>query len=381
MTITFECEIPNHVVYQVGSLARLGEETRKLTDGLVLLVSDSGVAGAGIVKRAEACLADANVRFVTWLGVEENPTTETVSRGVSFARTHRPECIIGLGGGSSMDCAKGINFIFSNGGQMQDYWGVGKANKPMLPMIAVPTTAGTGSETQSYALISDAVTHAKMACGDKKAAFRRAILDPELTVSQPRSVAIATAVDAIGHALESAVTTRRNPKSMAYSAQAWSLLARHFKTMLDDPDDLDARGALQLGAMFGGAAIEHSMLGAAHSCANPLTARNGVTHGIAVALMLPHVIRFNANHVGDTYRDLCLKAGLNGQSPSGNALADYVSELVADAGIDQRLASYGVAFDQLPKLAEEASRQWTAQFNPRPVQQGDLLSLYQEAYS
>ena len=109
-----------------------------------------------------------------------------MDRGLAVAREYQPEVIIGLGGGSSMDCAKGVNFLLTNGGRMQDYWGVGKATEPMLPMIAVPTTAGTGSEAQSFALISDAETHAKMACGDKKAAFRIAILDPELTVTSPR---------------------------------------------------------------------------------------------------------------------------------------------------------------------------------------------------
>src|SRR5260221_14542721 len=141
--------------------------------------------------------------------VEENPTTRHVEAGVAFARQHQIDVIVAVGGGSSMDCAKGINFLLTNGGQMSDYKGFGKALLPMLPSIGVPTTSGTGSEAQSYALIADDKTHLKMACGDRKAAFRVAVLDPEVTVSQPPTVTAITGLDALAHAVESYVCTRR----------------------------------------------------------------------------------------------------------------------------------------------------------------------------
>ena len=139
-----------------------------------------------------------------------------------------------------MDCAKGVNFVYSGGGTMHDYHGVGKATKPMLPMIAVPTTSGTGSEMQSFALISDAKTHVKMACGDKKASCRVAILDPELTLTQPAQVTSLTGIDAVSHAVETCVTKRRNPVSVQYSKEAWRLLEANFETVLQNPDDLEA---------------------------------------------------------------------------------------------------------------------------------------------
>src|SRR5690606_18230631 len=144
-----------------------------------------------------------------------------------------PDLIVGFGGGSSMDCAKGINFLYSCGGRMQDYWGIGKATGPLLPMIAVPTTAGTGSETQSFALISDAETHVKMACGDKRAAFRVAILDPELTVTQPPRVAALAGFDALSHAVETFVTKKRNEVSCDYSMRAWHALAPNYLRVLE----------------------------------------------------------------------------------------------------------------------------------------------------
>ena len=138
-----------------------------------------------------------------------------------------------------MDCAKGINFLYSCGGRINDYWGVGKALRPMLPMIAVPTTAGTGSETQSFALISDASTKVKMACGDKKATCRIALLDPRLTVTQPPRLTALTGIDAIAHALETYVTKPRNPVSLLFSREAWRLLAINFPLVLAEPDNLD----------------------------------------------------------------------------------------------------------------------------------------------
>src|SRR6185295_1384069 len=237
---------------------------------------------------------------------------------------------IGLGGGSSMDCAKGINFLFSCGGRMQDYWGEGKATGPLLPMIAVPTTAGTGSETQSYALIADAVTHVKMACGDKRAAFRAAILDPELTLTQPPRVTALTGIDALAHALETYVTKRRNSLSLAFSREAWRHLAPNILRVINDPTDLPARGAMQLGACLAGLAIENSMLGAAHAIANPLTATYDIAHGEAIALMLPHVIRRNGTQVDGWYGELLSSAAgkhAERSSSAAETLAAFVSRV------------------------------------------------------
>ena len=205
-----------------------------------------------------------------------------------------------------MDTAKGCNFVLTNGGTMRDYWGVGKAAQPMLPLIAIPTTAGTGSECQSAALIVDDETHQKMACLDPKVAAKIAILDPALTVSQPQRVTAYTGIDAIAHALETAVSTKRNALSSALSREAFRLCINAFPEVLQDPANIDARGRMLLGASMAGLAIENSMLGAAHAAANPLTATHGLVHGLAVGMMLPAVVRFNAvdESSSATYSDL-----------------------------------------------------------------------------
>jgi len=315
--------------------------------------------------------------------VRENPTTRCVDQCTEAARQEHIDLIIGLGGGSSMDTAKGCNFILTNGGRMQDYWGIGKAAKPMLPLIAVPTTAGTGSECQSFALIADEETHQKMACGDPKAAARVAILDPELTLSQPPRVTACTGLDAIAHAMETAVTKARNELSLMYSRQAFALCLQGLGPVLQDPSDLENRGRMLLGAALAGTAIENSMLGAAHSAANPLTAHFGIVHGQAVGIMLPHVVRFNSvlPEAREGYELLLRSApGLGGSADSVEVLVCQLEQLLEMAGIPRQLRDCGVLKEKIPLMAEEAARQWTAGFNPRPISASDFAGIYQQAW-
>lgn len=359
-----------------GVLARLGEVAAELGGKRVLLVTDRGIVAAGHVAQAVSFLEQAGMKVTVDDLVRENPSTADVTRCVGMARSAEADLLIGLGGGSSMDTAKGANFILTNGGEMKDYWGVGKATEPMLPLIAIPTTAGTGSECQSAALIADEVTHQKMACLDPKAAARVAILDPELTLSQPARVTACTGVDALAHALETLVTTKRTGTSHQYSSESFQLIHTSLALVLESPGDLAARGRMQLGAAYAGIAIENSMLGAAHSAANPLTAHHGVVHGQAVGLLLPGIIRFNAADPAShtLYLELATSVGL----PSVEALAAWVGELLGQAGLRAPLTDFGVTPEGIPALAEEAARQWTATFNPRPITAADFAQLYTE---
>lgn len=366
------------VVFGPGTIQQLGTLAVEQGAQRVLLVTDRGLRDAGHIDQAVNILQAANLPVTIFDDVHNNPTTLDVDRGLAIAKTNAIDLIVGLGGGSSMDCAKGINFLLSNGGRMEDYWGTGKAKLPMFPMIAVPTTSGTGSEAQSYALIAQPETHMKMACGDKKAACKVAILDPLLTLSMPKSVTAATGIDALSHAIESYVTTKRNPISLLFGRKSWGLLSRAFPIVLREPRHAAARGAMLLGAHLAGAAIENSMLGATHACANPLSAHYDMVHGIAIGIMLPHVIRFNAGHVGDAYAKLAEVAGLSdGHAPDGaERLADYVTELVELSGQPTRLRDCNVQTELIPKMAAEAAKQWTGTFNPRPVSIAEFEELY-----
>ena len=367
---SFDFQSSTRVVFGENSLDQLGDLTKELEGTRVLLVTDPGIVRAGIVERAIDSLKAARLEAFVFDGVEENPTSCHVADGVLFAKDRGGiDLLIGFGGGSAMDCAKGINFILTNGGRMEDYWGVDKATKPMLPSIGIPTTAGTGSEAQSFALISHEDTHQKMACGDKKARFRTVILDSALTASTPKGVTAATGIDAISHAVESYVSTRRNPISQMFAKEAWGLLEKSFEIVVSDPENIETRSRMLLGAHLAGAAIENSMLGAAHACANPLTARYNITHGVAVGLMLPSVVQFNNQVVSELYQALY-------PSP----LHKRIFKLRTVAGLPERLRDFEIQRGDLSQLAEEAAKEWTGKFNPRPVNDVKLLKLYEAAY-
>jgi alcohol dehydrogenase len=260
---------------------------------------------------------------------------------------------------------------------MSDYHGYGMATKPLLPFIAIPTTAGTGSECQSYALVSRDGSHEKMACGDPKALARVAILDPDITDTQPQSVAVQTGVDALAHALESAVSTKRTELSGMYAEAAFRHIVRAIDDIVDGRVHGDDRGHMLLGAALAGLAIENSMLGAAHASANPLTARHGVIHGRAVAMMLPAVLRFNqenssANTIYERYSGI-----LAGQGISDLSLIDWLTNLVGRMSAPEIAADEG----EIENFASEALEQWTGQFNPRPLEHGDFVNLYRAAFA
>ncbi len=387
---------PGRVLYGAGAIDLVGEVARELGGRRVLVVTDPGVAAAGHVHQASVSLRDAGLDIAVFYGVGENPGERHVAAATAAARIHDADFLVGLGGGSAMDCAKGANFIFTNGGRMEDYWGFGKASSPMLPSIGVPCTAGTGSEAQSFAVISREDDHRKMACGDPKARFAATLLDPELVRTAPPEVMAATGLDALSHAIESFVTTAANPYSRMFASEGFARLLRGFDAVAEaqrengrhpaggrsEAEMTGLWGEMLLGAHFAGAAIEASMLGAAHGLANPLTARYDITHGVAVAVMLDHVVRFNGGAPDVRYGGLA-RLAFGGASANGLAserLAELWAGLRRRAGVAGRLRDLGVREEDLDLLSGQATEQWTSQFNPRSAAASDMLALYRAAF-
>ena len=381
--VPFDHQPRQRILYGLNEVDRVGALARELGANRVLLVTGPGIVAAGHAGRVAANLAAAGLHVAVYDKVEENPTTAHVARCLAVAATEKIDFFVGIGGGSSMDTAKGTNFLLTNGGEMKDYWGVGKATKPMLPLIAIPTTAGTGSECQSAALIADDATHQKMACLDPKAMARIAILDPSLTVSQPRRVAACTGIDAVSHAVETCVTKKRTPLSQMYSREAFRLCVRNLPVVMQRGADVNARGEMMLGAAFAGTAIDNSMLGAGHSAANPLTAHFNSPHGQAIGLMLSHVVRFNGEVPAceRSYGDMLAAANIPslGSKSAAHRIASLIEELLVAAGLNARLRDLGVTEESIPGLAIEAAKQWTANFNPRPITAVDFEVLYRGA--
>lgn len=361
------------MLFGAGEFLRLGEVARELGGTRCLLVADQGMIDRGYVQEATRSLRARRMDVFAFHDFSAGPTSAMVDAGAAFAASNAGQSsidlIVGLGGGSSLDCAKAINFVLSNGGSIRDYWGYGKATRAMLPMIAVPTTAGAGSESQTSATITDAETNVKMICGDTKAAFRAAILDPKLTVTMSRALTASTGYDAISHALETLVSTRRNALSDCFSRSAWRLLNTNFERALKEPEDLESRGGMMLGAYFAGMAMENSMLGAAHACATPLAAHYPMSHGAAIAVLLARVVAWNESVVGRLYDEL-----------SAGDLIARLRDLAQTADLPMSLQSAGVPEHAFPRLAEEAGSQWTGKFNPRPFDAAGALEIYQSAY-
>ena len=379
--IPFDFQPRSRIVFGQGAAGRLGQLARELNFHRTLLVADAGVVRAGHVAEALRSLEGAGISAVPYHDFGENPDSAMIDAGCRFAEPLDLDSIVGLGGGSSLDCAKAINFVLTNGGSIGDYRGYGKAGTPLLPMIGVPTTAGTGSEAQSYTVIADAATHMKMACGDPSAAMRIAILDPELTFTAPRHVTAMAGFDAIAHAVETAVTMRRTPLSDTFSHRAWRLLSNAFERVLLHPSDVEARSAMQLGPHFAGIAIEQSMLGAAHACANPLTARYNLAHGLALAILLPHVVRWNATAAVERYAALMGSPRRRARDEdSAETLALRLEDLARAGGLGVRLSESGVDVKALPDLAAKAAEQWTGTFNPRPFDAQGALEIYRAAF-
>ncbi|HEY3607195.1 MAG TPA: iron-containing alcohol dehydrogenase [Pseudonocardiaceae bacterium] len=373
------------IVFGCGASARVGELALAENATRVLLVSDNGVLAAGHTDAVAAALRDHRMSVAVFTDVHENPTHHDVSACVELARRQVPDLIIGLGGGSALDVAKACNMVCAEGSEITRHPGTTRATKPHRPMIAIPTTAGTGSECQAHAVISDAETGAKTAFATSESLPKTVILDPVLTLTQPRRVTVHSGLDAIVHAVEVTVTTSRNPLSTLFAAEAFGLLNQNLPIVLASPDDLDARGAMQLGAALAGLAIAHSMLGAAHAAGNPLTARYHITHGESVASMLPAVIRFNAQDDGARacYADLAARAGLAADAADPHervqALLTRLAQLWSLTGNPPDLAGYGVRADDVDDLAVAAAQQWTGTFNPRPVDADAFRGLYLDA--
>lgn len=386
---SFDFHLRTRVIFGAGKFERLGQIAREFGFKRALLVADKGMTDCGYVGEALKLLASSGIAGFCFQDFGENPDTRMVEAGRSFAESQNVDSIIALGGGSSLDCAKGIAFVLAGGGSMRDYWGHNKLSskpdaRPVLPMIGIPTTAGTGSDAQSYALISDAETHVKMACGDDQAAFRVALLDPQLTVTMPRSLTAITGYDAISHAVESFVTKKRNPVSDLFAREAWRLLSANYECVLANPSDLEARGAMLLGSFYAGLAIENSMLGATHACANPLTKNYSTTHGVAIGLMLPAVVRWNKEVVAVRYKELAQIAGLASEAANASNAVESLAlrlEQLRNAGeMPGNLSAIGVPKSDLPMLSEEAAMQWTGGFNPRDWSKEGAIEVYEKAY-
>ncbi|ASM71758.1 MULTISPECIES: iron-containing alcohol dehydrogenase [Roseobacteraceae] len=367
-----------------GLLEQLGDMARATCGASVLLVTDPGMMATGIVDRALASLKTAGVTVTVFADVKADPPEVVILQATEAAKGMNG--VIGLGGGSSIDVAKLAALLACSGETLADCYGVGMAKGPRLPLIAVPTTSGTGSEVTPISIVTTGASE-KMGVVSPLIIPDVALLDPELTRDLPAHVTAATGIDAMVHAIESyaSASPNNNPVSRALAVEALRLMGGALERAVKEPHDMAARGDMLLGSLLAGQAFANSPVAAVHALAYPIGGHFKVPHGLSNALVLPHVLRFNAvtaptlyaELAGITFPDL---AGLEGQA-AATAFADALQDLSTRCGLQKGLRDVGIGQDDLPMLARDAMNQTRLLVNnPRPLDEADAQAIYEAAW-
>ncbi|MCY0094034.1 iron-containing alcohol dehydrogenase [Hoeflea ulvae] len=374
------------IQFGAGQLASLGELARDRIGQRVMLVTDPGLLRTEIVSRALTVLETAGVEVEMFSDVQADPPEAVILAAVEQAKTASVEGIIGLGGGSSLDVAKLVSVLALGRETLKTIYGVGNAKGPRMPLILVPTTAGTGSEVTPISIVTTG-TNEKMGVVSPVILPDVALLDPELTLGLPSHITAATGIDAMVHAIEAYASTsaNNNPLSRLLATQALSLMGRSLLKAVHQGDDITARSDMLLGSMLAGQAFANSPVAAVHALAYPLGGHFHIPHGLSNALVLPHVLRFNAATAPQPYADLAPYAfpelaKFEGQARAA-AFCDRLAELSAACGLQQSLRAMNIPEDFLPRLASDAMNQTRLLVNnPRPVSESDALAIYRAAY-
>lgn len=380
----FQFETVPLIINESGAATRLAEViSSRFKCKRVALITDAGVVAAGLVKPVEAALRSAGLNPVVFDGVEPDPSEQIVLEAASFAKANGADCIIGLGGGSSMDTAKMVSVLCCSLQPLHALYGIGKVEGKRLQLIQVPTTAGTGSEVTPIAILTRE-DHSKMGIVSSQLYADVAVLDPELTLRLPPEVTAETGVDAMVHAIEAFTSKhKKNPISDALAREALRQLWFNIRSAYADGQDIAARSGMLLGAMLAGQAFANSPVAAVHALAYPIGGMFHVPHGLSNALVLPHVLRFNLPEAEALYAQLAnvLLPSLSGtDGQKAKAFIQTMENLCFELGIPDRLEQVGIEAGDLPGLAKAAMQQTRLLGNnPRPVTYDDALAIYREA--
>lgn len=375
----FSYHIPTQIEFGNGAIARLPEFVKALGGSRVLVVGDPGVQRVGLIDRVQAILTGASIFNAVYADVESDPATRSVDEGTVHGKANGCDLVVGIGGGSALDTAKAIGLMLVNDGNIKDYVGIGKVPRAGAPVIAVPTTAGTGSELTIWSVLSDKVAKAKISVGSALNCPAIALLDPELTLSLPPQITAATGMDALTHALESYVNTATQPISEAMSDQAMTLIARSLSKAVADGSDVEARGDMLLASTIAAMAFNSTRLGLVHAFAMPLGAKFGIPHGLVNAIMLPEVMRFN--HLANP-RKFARIAEIFGEKTAGLSVEEAaalsvsaIEKLKLDVGITAKLSNFGVTEGRFDEIVDEAMLSGNVPVNPRQPTNDDMKAL------
>lgn len=372
--------------FGAGLIDTLGSIARERMRGNVLLVTDPGMVATGIVGRAVTAMQAAGIEVTQFTKVEADPPEAIVLEAAQAARDCKASGVVSVGGGSSLDVAKLAALLTGGGENLKDVYGVGNAKGPRLPLILVPTTAGTGSEVTPISIVTTG-TNEKMGVVSPVILPDIALLDPELTLGLPPHVTAATGIDAMVHAIEAyaSASPNNNPISRKLATEALSLMGRSIETAVVEGSNLDARSDMLLGSMMAGQAFANSPVAAVHALAYPIGGHFHVPHGLSNALVLPHVLRFNTKVAHQPYAELAPHAFPELAKFEGQERAEAFCQALADlsehCGLPQRLRDVGIGEDVLPTLARDVMNQTRLLVNnPREVTEKDALAIYRAAW-
>ena len=379
----FQFKIPQTIEFGMGSLKKLPEMLADSKSNNVMLVSDRGLEAIGVVKKVQDIIEAAGIKCTAYLDVKPNPTVDIVNEAAALYAECGAPCLVALGGGSPMDVSKAVGILAVHGGKIADYEGAHKVPGPIAPIIAIPTTAGTGSEVTASAVITDEERNFKMSVFTYHNIPKYAILDPELIMTAPASIAAACGVDALIHAMEAYLSTAATPFSDAMAEKAMELIGANLRRFVANRKDEEAACAMMLGSNFAGISFAWARLGDIHSMSHPVSAYYHVAHGVANAVLMPTVMEFNAIADHGRYEKIynyirTSKGPVTNFEPM--MLVEEVKKLNKDLGIPEGLRAVGVDSDEhFQAMAEDAMKAGNTLVNPRQTTVKDFVAMYYKA--
>jgi len=349
----------------------------------VLVVSDPGVMAAGWTDDVLAALREAGLDYALFSAVSSNPKAEEVMEGAEIYRREGCNAIVAVGGGSPMDCAKGIGIVSSNRKHVLEFEGVDKVDFPSPPLICVPTTAGSAADVSQFAIITDVGKKAKIAIISKMVVPDVALIDPVTTTTMSRELTACTAMDALCHAIEAFVSTAHSPITDVHALQAIHLVTANLLSVIGEPENIVLRGRMMLASLEAGLAFSNASLGAVHAMAHSVGGLLDSPHGECNAILLPYVIAFNYDTAPERYREIGKAMGLDleakGDEEAKSAIVSVLARLSRGAGIPSTMGELGIGRDVIPELAEKAMGDPCMFTNPRQPTLQEIEALYEKA--
>ena len=374
---SFSFELPTKIEYGVGAASGLADMIKSLNATNVLVITDKGVISSGLLERIAGTLEAQRLKWQVFDRVEPNPKDYNVQEGTEIASRFDPHCLVAIGGGSPIDCAKAIAVVARQGGAVRDYEGPNKIGSDVLPLIAIPTTAGTGSEVTFSSVITDSSEKFKFSIKDPRIAPKVALVDPEMTLTMPAGLTASTGMDALTHAIEGFTANASEPIADSAALYAIELIATHLRTAVSDGKNLKARAAMLLGSVLAGIAFSHSDVGAVHCVAEALGGKYDAPHGVCNAVVLPAVMAYNMEYCKERYARIAAAMGLSDENVDSAArqAVRAVEQLASDVHLPQ-FSSLGVQEKDLEELAVNSFKNGSNIDNPRPMSKDDYLSLF-----